>query len=132
MNQSAMQQYRAVEVQGGVTDASPHQLVSMLLTGAADRVAAARGAITRGDTARRGELISGAIAIIDSLRASLDHERGGEISANLAALYDYLEQGLVEASVASDGSRLDEVGALLAELRAAWEGIPQDVRSVDQ
>lgn len=128
MNQTALQQYRAIGVQSGVTDASSHQLVSMLISGAADRMAAARGAIERGETARKGELISKAISIIDGLRASLDRERGGEIAANLAALYDYIEQGLVEANLRSDVARLDEVAMLLGEVREAWNSIPAQMR----
>tara|TARA_R110000823_G_scaffold47903_13_gene121868 strand:+ start:313 stop:708 length:396 start_codon:yes stop_codon:yes gene_type:complete len=128
MNQTALQQYRTIGVQSGVADASSHQLIAMLIAGAADRLAAARGAMQRGETARKGELISSAISIIDSLRASLDVERGGEIAGNLAALYDYMEQGLVEANLASDVARLDEVATLLAEVRTAWNSIPGDMR----
>jgi len=128
MNQTALQQYQNVGVNSGVTDAEPHQLIAMLLTGAADRVAAARGAILREEIGRKGELISSAIAIIDSLRASLDHERGGEIAANLGALYDYMERGLVEANLTSDAERLAEISALLGELKAGWEAIPTDQR----
>lgn len=128
MNQTAMQQYQNVGVNSGVTDADPHQLIAMLLTGAADRVAAARGAISRGEVSRRGELISEAIAIVDSLRASLDHEQGGEIADNLRALYDYIERGLLEANLGANAQRLEEIGALFAELKAGWDAIPVDQR----
>ena len=128
MNQTALQQYQNVGVNSGVTDADPHQLISMLLTGAADRVAAARGALLREEVGRKGELISGAIAIIDSLRASLDHEKVGEIAENLRALYDYMEQGLVEANLGADVTRLEEISALLAEVKAGWDAIPTNQR----
>ncbi len=128
MNQAALKLYKSTGVQGGVMDASPHQLILMLLTGAQDRVAAAKGAILRGEVARKGELLSSTIAIIDNLRASLDHARGGEISTNLAMLYDYIERQLVAANLASDAKILDEVSALLAEIRAGWESIPMDAR----
>lgn len=130
MNQAAMNQYQTVGVQCGVTDASPHQLIAMLLTGALDRIASAKGAVARGDVQRKGELLSAAIAIIDSLRASLDREQGGEIAANLADLYDYIEQRLVEANLASNAAILDEVSALLVQIRAGWESIPQEYRSM--
>ena len=69
-----------------------------------------------------------AIAIIDNLRASLDHARGGEISKNLAMLYDYMESQLVQANLASDANILDEVSSLLAEVRS-WLGVnPDDAR----
>lgn len=128
MNQTAMQQYQNVGVNSGVTDADPHQLIAMLLCGATDRIAAARGALLRGDVGRQGELISAAIAIVDSLRASLDHDRGGDIADNLRALYDYMERRLVEANLAADASLLEEVSGLLAELKAGWEAIPTAAR----
>ncbi|PLW68288.1 flagellar export chaperone FliS [Pseudohalioglobus lutimaris] len=130
MNQAALKQYQAVGVQGGVTDASPHQLIGMLLTGALDRIASARGAATRGDVQRKGELLSRSIAIIDNLRASLDREKGGEIAANLSDLYDYMEQRLVEANLSADVEILDEVSALLLQIRAGWESIPAEYRSL--
>ena len=128
MNQAALSLYKTIGVQGGITDASPHQLITMLLSGALDRVASAKGCITRGEVGRKGELLSSAIAIIDSLRATLDHQKGGEISANLAALYDYIEQQLIKANMASDTVPLDEVSSLLMEVRAGWESIPTDAR----
>ena len=130
MNQAALKQYQAIGVQSGVTDASPHQLISMLLAGALDRVASAKGAIARGEIRRKGELLSGVIAIVDSLRASLDGDRGGEISANLASLYDYIEQTVVQANLASDVTQLDEVSVLLTEIKQGWESIPADARQV--
>jgi flagellar protein FliS len=129
MNQAALSQYRSVGVQGGITDANPHQLISMLLGGALDRIAAAKGAMQRGDIGRRGELLSSAIAIVDGLRASLDHSSGGEIAGNLASLYDYMEQRLVEANVSGEAQLLDEVSALLTDIRAGWEGIPDEYKA---
>ena len=130
MNQAALKLYKSTGVQGGVMDASPHQLILMLITGAQDRVASAKGAILGGEIARKGELLSSAIAIVDSLRASLDHARGGEISTNLAMLYDYIERRLVEANLASDAVILDEVSSLLMEIRVGWDSIPVDTRQM--
>lgn len=130
MNQAALQQYKAIGVQGGIMDANPHQLISMLITGAMDRVASARGSIMRGEISRKGELLSSVIAIVDGLRASLDHKAGGEISGNLASLYDYMEQLLMQANMASDIAPLEEVSAILMEIRAGWEAIPINARVV--
>jgi flagellar protein FliS len=105
-------------------------LIGMLLTGALDRIAAAKGAVTRGDVQRKGELLSRSIAIIDNLRASLDREKGGEIAANLSDLYDYIEQRLFEANVSADVGILDEVSGLLVQIRAGWESIPQEYRGM--
>lgn len=127
---TALDQYKSVGVQSGMTDATPHQMITKLLDGALDRIAAAKGAIDRKEVARKGQLLGSAIAIIDGIRASLDYKRGGEVAANLGSLYDYMERRLLEASVASDVSMLDEVSSLLREIRTGWESIPADVRKV--
>ena len=129
MNNMALNQYRSVSVQSGMTDASPHQMITMLLDGALDRVASARGAIDRGEVSRKGELLGSAIAIIDSVRASLDYDKGGEIAVNLGSLYDYIESRLVEANASSNLTLLDEVSSLLREIKAGWTAIPADARN---
>lgn len=128
MNEAALKQYQSVGVQTGVQAASPHQLIAMLLSGAVDRINSARGAIERGEIARKGELLSRAIEIIDNLRASLDHQKGGELSSNLAALYDYIEQRLVEANLESDIDKLAEAAGLLTQIQTAWDEIPIEQR----
>lgn len=128
MNQAALNQYQNVSAHSAMTDASPHRVIAMQFDGALDRVASARGAIQRKELGRKGELLSGAIAIIDSLRASLNHELGGEISVNLASLYDYIELRLVEANMNSDVLLLDEVRSLLKELKLGWASIPAELR----
>jgi flagellar protein FliS len=125
-----MNQYKSVSVQSGMTDATPHHLITMLFDGALDRVASAKGAIGREEISRKGELLGSAIAIIDSMRASLDYQKGGEIAANLGSLYDYIESRLVEANATSNVALLDEVSSLLREIKAGWGAIPADVRSV--
>lgn len=129
MNNMALNQYRSVSVQSGMTDATPHHMITMLFDGALDRVASARGAIDRGEVSRKGELLGSVIAIIDSIRASLDYDKGGEIAANLGSLYDYIEGRLVEANASSDVSILDEVSSLLREIKTGWTAIPADLRS---
>ncbi|MFT6285454.1 MAG: flagellar protein FliS [Alcanivorax sp.] len=128
MNNSALDQYRSVSVQSGITDATAHHMISMLLDGALGGLASAKGAVMRRNVGVQGEQIGKSIRIIDTLRASLDHERGGEISSNLASLYDYMEQRLLEANIASDVKMLDEVISLLKEVRSGWDTIPQELR----
>lgn len=118
--------YQNTSVQA-VHYASPHELVSMLMNGAIERISQARGALQRGDTARKGERIGKAIAIIDNLRASLDAEQGGEVAVNLASLYDYMERRLLQANLKSDDAALEEVQRLLKEIKAGWDGIAEQV-----
>ncbi len=125
--QVAMQQYRQVGNHASVEDASPHKLILMLLTGAQERIASAKTHMINGNIAAKCETIGTAMNIIVGLRASLDHEKGGEISTNLDALYEYMERRLFEANVKNTPSILDEVSNLLKEITSAWVGITDQV-----
>ena len=107
--QQALSAYQSVGTQTSVVDASPAQLITLLMEGAMDRLASARGAMSRGERARQGELIGKTISIVDNLRACLDHGQGGELAGNLENLYVYMTQRLVEANSASDPEVLEEV-----------------------
>jgi|307.fasta_scaffold27457_2 flagellar protein FliS len=126
--------YARVGVETGVAAADPHRLVEMLFDGALAKIAIAREAIFARDTARRGEAVSQAITIISQgLRASLDHEVGGSIAAQLDALYDYMTVRLVQGGANNHAANLDEVAGLLGELRAAWTAIrPAGVSTATQ
>jgi flagellar secretion chaperone FliS len=126
--QAAVAAYQRVGTQGGVAAADPHRLIAMLLDGALERVARARGHLERGEVADKCTQISSAIAIVDALRASLDLDRGGELAERLAALYDYTIQRLFEGNLKNDVERLDEVNRLLREVKTGWDGIPPDLR----
>ncbi len=123
----AMSAYSNTQVHSGIMDASPHKLTAMLLAGAVDRLNVARGAIAKNDVARRGEMLGKAISILAQLQADLDMEKGGEIAQNLEALYDYMIRQLVEVNRQNDSAKLDEVLALVNEIKAGWDGIRGEV-----
>jgi len=116
-----MNQYRTVDAYGAAAASDRMQLVLRLMQGALDRIATARGHMRRGELALKGEALGRAVRMIDGLRSCLDHERGGEIAANLAALYDYMTRRLTEANLRNDQRGLDEVAELLEEIRGGWE-----------
>ncbi|HEX6832051.1 MAG TPA: flagellar export chaperone FliS [Rudaea sp.] len=121
-------EYRDVGLAGAVADASPHQLVALLLHGARERIQTAIVAIGRNDVGRKVKAINGAYAILEGLRITLDRRSGGEIAAGLDELYRYGGQRLVEANAANDPQRLKEVDALLDEVESAWKQIPGALR----
>jgi len=122
----AMQQYRQNHVQGGIEGASPHRLVQMLMEGALEKILAAKGFMANKDIAKKGEQISWAISIIDSLRSCLNVEIGGEFAQNLLNLYNYMEQRLLEANIKDDPSLLDEVGKIMLQIKSGWDAIPTE------
>ncbi|MCU0976210.1 MAG: flagellar export chaperone FliS [Steroidobacteraceae bacterium] len=126
---SAVKAYQSAGAHGRVAEADPHRLVQLLLEGALDRLAIARGHLQAGRIPQKGETLSRAIAIVDSLNAHLDLERGGEIAANLRGLYDYATRRLLEANLRNDAQAIDEVAGLLREVKAGWDAIGAAART---
>ena len=106
----------------------PHQLVALLMDGAIESVNSAKYHMSQNDVAHKGEDISKAMSILTGLMSSLDMEQGGEISANLTSLYDYMLTKLVEANVSDLSENLDEVAELLNQIKTGWAAIPKEVR----
>ena len=129
---TALGAYKVTKNQSAIDDASPHQLITMLLEGALERVASASGAMGRGEIAVSGEAIGKAIGIIDSLRVSLDRDQGGQIADNLSALYDYMTRRLLEANATKDANMLGEVAGLLREIKVAWDQVPADLHHASE
>lgn len=123
MSYAALQQYKSTSNYGGAVEASPHKLVEMLYAGAIERLATARGAVLRGETAVKLRVLGSALAIVEHLRLSLDREAGGAIARNLDELYDYMGRRLLQANVRDDAEAIDEVLGLLRQLKSAWDGI---------
>lgn len=123
---AALSAYRTNHVEGTVATATPHRLVQMLMDGVQEKLIAAKGFMASNQVAKKGEHISWAISIIDNLRACLNHEVGGEVSQNLSRLYDYMEVRLLEANLKNDPQIIDEVGQLMAQIKAGWDSIPSE------
>jgi flagellar protein FliS len=120
--------YANVGLETGIASASPHKLIVMLYDGALVALLSAKTNIAANNIAAKGTAISKAITIIDNgLRASLDKDAGGEIAANLDALYDYMSRRLLHANLKNDVPAIDEVHRLLSDLREAWVAIGEKV-----
>ncbi len=115
--------YQSVAAWSSVADEEPQRLIVRLYDGALQRIAAARGCIGNGLVAEKCELLTRAIAIVGELRGSLDLVRGGTVAAHLDDLYDYVTRRLLHANATGEVGALDEVTALLRELRAAWTAV---------
>jgi flagellar protein FliS len=120
--------YANVGLETGIASASPHKLIVMLYDGALVALLSAKTNLAANNIAAKGTAISKAITIIDNgLRASLDKDAGGDIAANLDALYDYMSRRLLHANLKNDVPAIDEVHRLLADLREAWVAIGDKV-----
>ncbi|MES0874082.1 flagellar export chaperone FliS [Sinimarinibacterium thermocellulolyticum] len=123
MSYVALQHYRSTSHYAGVVEATPHKRVAMLYDGVIERLMMARGAVLRGEVAVKLRTLDSALAIVEHLRLGLDRDAGGAIARNLDALYDYIGRRLVEANARDRVETLDEVLALLRQLKSAWDGI---------
>lgn len=122
----AVNQYKSIELQTRIESASPHQLIDLLLQGARSHIATAQGNIQRNQISEKGEHIGKAISIIEGLKTSLNHDKGGELASNLDKLYDYVQQILLKANIDNNIELLTQSNLLLAEIHEAWQQIKKD------
>ena len=124
MPHHALKAYGQSALEAEVSAASPHRLIAMLYEGALRAIALAKMYLLNKEIGNKCEAISRAIAIVENgLHASLNFEKGGELSRNLALLYEYVARRLVMANAFNDPAILDEVANILGELSSAWEQI---------
>ena len=122
-------EYGEVNVQSEIDSADPHRLVGMLLEGALVRIFKAKVEIEQNRVEEKIAHLTQAVAIVDSLKSSLNFDVGGEIVEQLSGLYDYITRQLVVANSQNSIEILDEVTLLLKDVNEAWSGIRTEVRS---
>lgn len=127
--QTGNRAYSAVSLESQVSGATPHQLIALLFEGAINAMRRAEIYFQTGNVARRGEMISRAINIIDNgLRAGLDHQVGGQIAADLERLYEYVSRNLLLASVNQSAESLPQLITLMVEMSDTWKAIAPQVK----
>ncbi|MDY7560750.1 flagellar export chaperone FliS [Pseudomonas sp. 10B1] len=119
----ALRQYQKIGAQAQTSEASPHRLVQMLMEGGLDRIAQAKGAMERKDTAGKGMLIGKAIDIVGGLREGLDMHNSAQLLGPQDNLYMYMMTRLAEANIKDDPKILDEVTDLLRTVKDGWDAI---------
>lgn len=119
--------YQTVSVHGGVASEDPHRLVLMLMDGALDRLALARGLAESGDSVRRTQVLHSVITIVTELRGSLNLAQGGSLAENLSELYGYMLRQLMRSIGDGSVAPAQEVSSLLGEIRGAWAAIAPQV-----
>jgi flagellar secretion chaperone FliS len=124
-NAAKLAAYRSTSVHAGVDAADSHRLIVMMMDGALERIATARGLMQHGGGPEKAQLLHRAVAIVDELRNSLNFKAGGELAVNLDSLYEYMCQRIMQANASNRPEWLDEVSRLLSEVRSAWLALPQ-------
>ena len=119
--------YTTHNLQSELAVADAHRVIQLLMQGCLERLAQAKGAIERKDLEAKAESISKSMAIINGLQDSLDMSFG-EVPQNLASLYDYMKERLMDASRHLDISAIDEVMQLMITIKSGWDAIPVEER----
>lgn len=118
-----MQKAQQAYLQTQVTTTSQGEMVVMLYDGAIKFLQQAKEKIVERNYAEKGILISKSLDIIAELDASLNVEKGGELSNNLHSLYLYSQGRLLQANLKMDVAIVDEVIKILSSLRGAFAQI---------
>lgn len=123
-NRQAASAYRNIGLETRTPQQDKHQLVALMYETFLEAVNAAIGAIERQDVPEKIKKINHALLLLrDGLEANLDMEQGGELSKNLAGLYDYCCIALMQANLKNDAAKLQEVIGLIKPVAEAWAQI---------
>jgi flagellar protein FliS len=109
-----------------VGTAGPLQLVLMLYDRALAAIARSEWALKNMETGSielAHRELTRAQDIVTELMLSLDHDKGGEISESLNAIYRFCLDQLTQANMSKDPAPLPFVAKSLADLREAWAHI---------
>lgn len=120
--------YKKGNMKQDIAHADPHKITLMLMQGALDRMAYAKGSIERKDFEGKAEHLSRVTAILMNLRDTLDMEIKSEITENLYSLYEYMIQRITDANIQNDLNIMDEVINLMLPIKTAWSQIPEEAK----
>lgn len=112
-----------------VLHADPVKLVTLLYRGALEAIEAGRKALGAGDIAERSRHILRAWEIVHELHGSLNQEQGGDISRQLAELYAWVGQRLLDGNAEQSEAPLAEAAVVLTTLAEAWQGVHTQQRA---
>lgn len=128
MSLRGIKAYQKSTVKQDIAASDPHKLTLMLMQGAMDKIAYAKGAMERKDFVDKSKFVTKATSIVIYLRDTLDMDVGGEIAANLFSLYSYIVEVINDAHFNNDIAKLDEAYSLLEPIRDAWVAIPESAK----
>ncbi len=111
-------------LEADIQSLSQEKLLVLLYEKMAKDLLTARQAMATGDRITMNDRLAHSQMIITELHSALDHSVGGEIPANLEAIYDYLLAEHMAALVDQDPRHVDQCLAVIKPLLEAWRQIP--------
>ena len=119
------QAYRTASVE----TASPAKITLMLFDGALGFLDRALSGFDQPSLTVRNETISNNVVktqrILNELRASLNHDAGGDLPRTLDRLYNYMDGQLRTANFKKDPAPILLTKELLGKVRSGWAGMMQ-------
>jgi flagellar protein FliS len=110
--------YRRVDLES----APKTQILERLFDRCLADLAAAREAIEVKDIKKKAAALDHALQIVAELKASLDVAAAPELCANLAALYDFVTERMIEANARLEAKPLEQATRIMTELGDAFRG----------
>lgn len=126
MNLDAYNSYMNVNLGAQTAQASPVQLMLILVSGLQDELARVKAHIQAGRYELKARSIDKCTGILNGMSSALDTQAGGEWVLQLAELYDYCARRLHAAGFSLDTTPVDEVARLMDTLREGWEGLQRN------
>ncbi len=126
MNLDAYNSYMNVNLGAQTAQASPVQLMLILVNGLQDELARVKAHIQAGRYELKARSIDKCTGILNGMSSALDTQAGGEWVLQLAELYDYCARRLHAAGFSLDPAPVDEVARLMDTLREGWEGLQRN------
>ncbi len=106
--------------QNEIVQASPGELLLKLFDAADKNTRLAIEAVRNNRPAEKGVAVGKALSIIGELSAVFDVEKAPEIGQNVRALYQFVQDKLLEGSGKLDVEPLEEAARVIERLRATW------------
>ena len=109
---------------------SPAKIVVMLYERTVRDLEQARDALAAGKRTEVNRLVVHSQAIVTELQRALDHSVGGEVAANLDALYSWLFRQHLDLLAGPTTEVIDDCLKVLAPLLDAWRAVPTGVKAM--
>lgn len=116
-------------LRNAVMTATPEQLQLMLYDGAIRFASQARDALARGNYEESCEKLIRAQNIVLEMRNGLRHDVNESLCSQMAALYTFIYNRLVEANMKHDQNAIDEALKILHHQRETWQLLIDKVRT---
>ncbi|MCR5536291.1 MAG: flagellar export chaperone FliS [Succinivibrio sp.] len=125
--------YKKASLTAEISVADPYIVTKMLYQGIFERIAQAKGAISRGDLETKAKKLSSATAILENLKSTLDFSVNESLAQSLYDLYCFIIDKISDASIKLTCEPLDEALRVFMPIKEAWDALPiqaqQEARS---